>query len=98
MPKGYLKIPVETESQQQGDIDIICMIDANNFRIILKCNGVANASVTNREHIIHHAEIIPDYHIGGIGKGIKCAKRGIYYLQCEYGNVLPVKYTAHTIL
>ena len=93
--KGYTKArsskPLLTEAQIREDVDIIRMINRGNKNIRLQCDGGANTSVTNDETILHHIQDIPDYSIGGIGDGINCTKKGIFYLQCDNNEVLPVQ-------
>ena len=80
-----------SEEQRQEDLNVIRRMRAMDMHIKLQCDSGANVSCTPHEHILQHVETIPDYHIGGIGKGIKCTKSGIFYIQCRGGDVISVK-------
>lgn len=79
--------PSLTEEQIREDVEVIQMINRRNKNIRLQCNGGANILCTNDLNIMHHVQNIPDYYIGGICNGIKCTKKGIFYLQCTNHDV-----------
>ena len=89
--KTYAGMIVLFEEQRQEDLDVIRWIRAMDMYIKLQCDGGANVSCTPHKHILQHVETIPDYHIGGIGKYMKCTNWGIFYMQCRGGDVIPVK-------
>ena len=66
-----------SEEQREAEIHVIQKVRIHDMYIKLQCDGGANISVTSIEFILQHIQNIPNYHIGGIGKGIKCTKRGI---------------------
>ena len=80
-----------SEEQREVGNHVIQKIRMNDMHIKIQCDGGANISVTSIKSILQNVQNIPDYHIGDIGKGIKCTRRGIYYLQRRNGEVIPVK-------
>ena len=82
-------MPALTEEQRRDDLRTIRMID----KIICsrtQIDGGANISCTNDETILYNVVNTPVYYIGGIGKGIRCSKRDIFFIQCNNGKKLPV--------
>ena len=56
----------------------------------LQAHGGANWLVTNNMDMLHVSWDIKDYLISGIGDGIRCTAKGIFYLLCNDGSILPV--------
>ena len=82
--KGYTKSrsskPLLTEAQIREEVKIVRMLNRVDTNIRVQCDGEANTSVTNDVTILHYKQDIPEYSIGGIGDGIKCTMKGIFYL------------------
>ena len=83
-------MPALMEEQQRAGIQTIRLI-GGVVRIRVQCDRGANISVTQNESNLHSVKNINDYYIGDIGKGIKCTKRGIFYLRCNDGKALTIK-------
>jgi len=80
-----------TESQLREDVEVVRLITRGPVNMRLKYDGGTNISVTNDITILYHAQDITDHFISGICKGIKTTKKGILYLQCKNGDVIPVR-------
>ena len=74
------------------DIELVHMTNrSNRVQLDIQSDGGANISVTNNVSLLHHVAEILNHDIGGIGSGITCTHKGIFYLKCDHNEVLPVR-------
>ena len=64
---------------------------SNRVRLDIHSDGGASISLTNKLALLHHVTENLSHDIGGIGSGITCTYKGIFYLKCDHHEVLPVR-------